>query len=78
MVVSPNYYKDTVESPTIKSLKTICKAAKLPLLDFSNDLTFINNPALFFDLDHMNQDGANKFSQLVASKIKNSIILTAN
>ena len=43
----------------------------VPFLDFSDDSTFINHPNLLFkDNTHLNKDGADIYSRIVAHKIK--------
>ncbi|MCX6158530.1 MAG: hypothetical protein NTY74_11190 [Ignavibacteriae bacterium] len=53
--------------------KGICSSENITFWDFSKDTTFINKIDLFYDIGHLNHNGAILFSNIVATKIKHEI-----
>lgn len=50
--------------------EAICIKPAILLLKFNQDSRFLSNPNLFVDPTHLNENGAELFSMLVASKLK--------
>ena len=65
-------------SPILRNSSTIANNLKntfigmgVKYFDYSNDTTFINHPSMFFDYVHLNSDGADLFTKMVARDINN-------
>jgi lysophospholipase L1-like esterase len=41
-------------------------------MDYSQDQFFLNSPSLFADEGHLNNDGAKKFSEIIAKVLEES------
>ncbi len=67
VVVSPYYFKFTERPKTLELAEEILKKHNTEFYDFSNDTSFFNHPDLFADEEHLNKQGAIKFSQLISS-----------
>jgi len=52
------------------STERICKEYAVPFLDDSLNADFSGNPALFFDTNHLNGDGAKPYTRLVLEKLR--------
>jgi len=50
-------------------LSDICSENGVRYIDMSNDSTFINKPAYFEDISHLNDKGARIFSEMLINKI---------
>lgn len=65
-------------SPTYKpisdngfiALKQLCKTYNVPFINHYCDTMFCNNPSFFADVTHLNRQGAERFSSLLASEIR--------
>jgi hypothetical protein len=70
-VISPNldYSQNQLDNSFITILKLAGKYS-VNVFDFTNDSTFLNKPALFYDRSHLNDFGAHIFSELVSQKIR--------
>lgn len=51
--------------------KRIAEQNNAVFINYLNDSLFINNPALFSDRSHLNDEGAKTFSRLIVHQIKN-------
>jgi hypothetical protein len=69
IVCSPYYIKFSHSDYTINQAKEIAKNNNIPFFDYSNDSVFINNPQLFTDFEHLNDNGAKIFSKMLIDKI---------
>jgi hypothetical protein len=69
IVYSPLYQKMALY-PEVEICSKICSALKVPFLDFSRDTFFLNRGDLFYDVMHLNHDGAQIFSGIIADTIK--------
>jgi hypothetical protein len=73
-----------ISSPTVEGTKSKNESSEMmndlilksgfPFLDFSDDKHFVYRYELFFDSDHLNNEGAILFSGLVSDFINNRII----
>jgi hypothetical protein len=70
LVISPDYNKLVIETPTLEYLE---KMDKISLLDHSNNDFFISNHYLYQDNDHLNKEGAILFSKLIAEEIQQEL-----
>jgi hypothetical protein len=63
------YYFKQKELPYIKAIQDLCHRYKMPCLIDYNNKYFQNHPELFYDNGHVNKDGADKYSLLLATTI---------
>lgn len=73
-VVSPNYGRSVDSSFAIQYLKETAKREKIPLYIYSSDTSFITKPDYFIDPDHLNVEGAEKFTRNLVQRIKPDLI----
>lgn len=71
LVISPNYGFSVESTSTIHYIKTM---KNITVLDHSNDYMFVNNNSYYKDFEHLNTDGAIKYSKIISSEILNIII----
>ena len=69
-VVSPNYGRSIASSSAIDYLKKTSEAFGFPLFVYSSDTSYITHPELYVDPEHLNIDGAQKFTKDLIGKIK--------
>ena len=69
VVYSPLYQK-LARYPEVEICSSICSVAKVPFLDFSRDTFFLKRRELFYDVVHLNDEGAKIFSGKIADIIK--------
>ncbi len=76
VVVSPHLYPDETfnHSRSLKIMKSATAENQIPLFDFSNDNTFIEQYHLFNDPGHLNRKGALLFSKIMADTLKNTVV----
>ena len=55
--------------PCVKAIKDLCRRYKAPCLIDYNNKFFQNHPELFYDNGHVNKNGAEKYSILLATNI---------
>jgi hypothetical protein len=53
----------------INALSGLCSEQGITFINMSNDTAFLNNPRLFADRNHLNDEGARKFSEILAERI---------
>lgn len=70
IVLSPKFIKYKYEDSTIGIVNRIAQEFKIPFYNFTNDSFFLSNQNLFFDRDHLNEEGAKIFTGRVINKIK--------
>lgn len=70
LVISPDYNKLVIETPTIEYLENM---KNISLLDHSNNEFFITNHYLYQDNEHLNKEGAMLFSKLIAEEIQQKL-----
>lgn len=51
-------------------IKYYCDKKQIRYLDWNGDTTYINHPELFYDVSHLNTNGADVFTKELMSKIK--------
>ncbi len=69
IVCSPLFVKPNYTSRSVMLGEQIAAKYNVPFLDYSKDSSMLNNPQLFADIGHLNNDGAKKFSDEVISSI---------
>ena len=67
-VVSPIWYG--MDSIQFQPIKEICEIHGIPFIDFSNDPKFVHNDDLFIDGSHLNEKGADVFTQELIQLLK--------
>lgn len=60
---------------SLELMKSIAFEHGIPLIDFSDDKTFIEQYHLFFDPSHLNNDGAIIFTKLLADTLKSKNLI---
>lgn len=66
--MSPRLKYVDKQSASYLKILSICESSQIPLLDYSNDLRF-RDGQLFYDVLHLNEEGAFLYSQLIAHDI---------
>lgn len=66
-VVSPFY--DYSDDKGMAFIRALCRKNDIPLYDFSSDPKYYRKKEYFYDLYHMNQQGAEAFSKDLATKL---------
>lgn len=56
--------------PCVNTVYDLCKENNVPCFIDYNNYYFLNHPELFYDNGHVNKNGANQYSHLIAKKIK--------
>lgn len=69
-VVSPNYGRSVGASSAIEYLRRSSAENDIPLFVYSADTAFITKPDYFVDPDHLNVEGAGKFTRHLVRQIK--------
>lgn len=67
-VISPVYGEK--ENHILKPFADICSKYNIPILDHFSDHRFVDQKELFSDKMHLNENGANKFSEIIATEVK--------
>jgi hypothetical protein len=62
VVVSPYFIQSATTDYSVTIAQQIANKYQVPFLDYSKDSAFITQPALFADIDHLNDEGAKVFS----------------
>lgn len=73
VVDSPIYAMQPYDAG-MKLAQEICQAQSVPFLDFTQDPQFIEHRSLFKDISHLNNVGAEMFSQLIADYIRKNYV----
>lgn len=69
VIVSPSYRKYNQLPKTITIAQKICKEMNVSFLNFNQDSVFLKNPKFFADPAHLNEEGAEFYSELVSDKL---------
>jgi len=69
IVFSPHYIKFRHADSSILIAKEIAQKYHVAFIDFSKDAFFLKSHQLFQDIDHLNDDGAKIFSNLMIDKM---------
>lgn len=56
--------------PCVKRVNEVCIKNNVPCLIYYNDIEFLNNPRLFFDNIHVNNEGASLFTKKIVKNLK--------
>jgi hypothetical protein len=75
VIYSPIFQKFE-KKQEIEICRGICSAENVPFWDYSKDTLFLNHNNLFRDVQHLNDNGAKIFSNLIVSRIKNEFFKT--
>lgn len=67
--ISPYYIRIPYPTPSMKKMKELCLEANIPFMDFSNHPAFMQHPGLFNEPIHLNEDGAIRYSHLLADTL---------
>ena len=73
LIVSPMYICSKEE--VYKIPRELAAKHRLPFIDHYRDSTFVGHPELFYDLGHLNREGALIYSKIVCEELKNHIKL---
>ncbi|MEP6845242.1 MAG: hypothetical protein ABI861_04540 [Panacibacter sp.] len=74
VILSPMYVKPFEENAALTLSKQIIAKYNVPFWDYSTDPRFVKKE-LFYDMAHMNTDGAELFSKEIASRMKREGII---
>lgn len=70
MIISPLFEYRAEDDASVNKMKELCTKHKIPLLDFGHSPNFSGKKELFYDIDHLNHEGAVLFSKELAQKLK--------
>jgi hypothetical protein len=70
IVISPRFETSDCARKDLALVFSETKKAKVPLLDFSTDESYISNPNFMYDIPHLNREGSIKFTREIGSRIK--------
>lgn len=73
VVISPNCNRNLVTSTSNQHVESFCKKHNVPVYKYSNDLEWVTKPELFVDPDHLNVEGAQLFTKMIASRMKKDL-----
>ena len=62
IICSPYFLKSTDADYSVKLAEEIANKYNVKFFDYSRDSTFINSPKLFYNAEHLNNEGAKVFS----------------
>jgi len=71
IIVSPIYEKFILETSSLSIAKEMCSKGKVPFYDFLENAEFLAHREYFRDPLHLNNEGAEVFTNLVIKEIKN-------
>ena len=71
MVASPKY--GSTKSSSFDIVKSYCKKANVPFLDYYTDSYFMSHKELFKESMHLNDDGARVFTNMMVKHIKEQL-----
>jgi hypothetical protein len=72
MVVSPVFEKAGRKSLSLEKAIEFCKRIQVPVINFRSNAGFLATPAYFSDTEHLNKHGAEQYSKLICTLIKNN------
>jgi hypothetical protein len=70
LATSPKFIKYKYHDPTIEVVKTIAAQYNIPFYNFTNDSIFLNHRNFYSNRDHLNESGAEIFTNQIISRIK--------
>lgn len=68
--IAPNYGEKTIMTSSLQYIQAIANQNDIPLFNFSADRTFIKNPSEYIDIEHLNVDGAKRFTAMLIDSIQ--------
>ncbi|HRI22040.1 MAG TPA: hypothetical protein PLA68_13855 [Panacibacter sp.] len=69
VIISPMYVKPFQDNESLQVTKEILRKYNVDFWDYTTDTAYVKQ-SLFYDMNHMNTKGAEKFSAEIASRIK--------
>ncbi|GAO44332.1 hypothetical protein [Flavihumibacter petaseus] len=69
VICSPYYDYLRAEDPSVRIARQIAAEYSIPFWDYSVDTTFTGKADIFDDKAHLNKEGAERYSKLIADKI---------
>lgn len=72
-VVSPDYGEITEHSESLEAIYQIAKDHKIPVFNFANKPDYAADESLFVDIQHLNKEGALRFTRDVLAEIMNAL-----
>lgn len=69
IIRSPEFVVEDYPDTSVSIAKEIAGEANVPFLDYMNDRTF-SDSRLFSDIDHLNENGAIKFSEMLVKRME--------
>ena len=73
VIYSPIFQKFE-KKQEIEICRDICSIENVPFWDYSKDTLFLNHSNIFRDVQHLNNNGAKFFSNLIVNRIKNDLL----
>lgn len=70
-VLSPTYYQTATKAYDV--VYDICRKYNIPVLNYMNDSRFLGKDEFFYDASHLNDNGARKYTSIVASDIQKNV-----
>jgi hypothetical protein len=74
VAISPTYRKYSQETLSTQIAEDICEELGIRMLNFNQDSLFLSNRALFSDPTHLNEEGAELYSEIISSQLIESNI----
>ncbi len=71
--IAPNYGEETISTSSLSYIQTMATANNVPLFNFSRDSIFTKDPSLYIDIEHLNVDGATRFTNMLMDSLKTQI-----
>ncbi len=72
-VISPDYGEITKYSASREKILAIAKKNSIPVFDFSNKPDYASDEAIFVDIQHLNKEGALKFTSDILSQVRSAM-----
>ncbi len=68
--IAPNYGEKTLMTSSLQHIQAVATEHNIPLFNFSADGSFIKNAAEYVDIQHLNVDGAQRFTRMLIDSIQ--------
>lgn len=68
--IAPNYGEKTIMTSSLQHIQAVAKQNSIPLFNFSADPTFVKNAREYIDIQHLNVEGANRFTAMLIDSIQ--------
>jgi hypothetical protein len=70
LAFAPNYYASNPPTATMNYVKKIKERDNLYIVDFSSDTSMVEKAPYFYNMTHMNQEGARVYSKRMSDWLK--------